>query len=227
MAIRLQNTAHLANANGIKCLVYGESGVGKTRLISTAPRPVVISAESGLLSLRKFQIPYISINNFKDFEEAYLWIMKSVEMKQFDTICLDSISEIAEVVLSDLKAKNKDARKAYGEVQDSMLDMIRNFRDIPQKHVYFSAKQDMVKDGTTGAIYFGPMMPGQKLPVAVPYFFDELFQLIVYVDPATNTEVRAIRTRKDNQFQAKDRSGSLEAWEPANLTDIFNKIAKG
>ena len=50
---------------GIKCLVYGESGVGKTVLCSTAPDPIIISAESGLLSLRKKDIPVIEINSLK------------------------------------------------------------------------------------------------------------------------------------------------------------------
>lgn len=224
--IKLQSTANISNIQGVKVLVYGEAGSGKTHLISTAPRPVIFSAESGLLSLRKFNLPYHSISTFKDLEEIYLFSTKSAEMKNFDTICLDSISEIAEVILADLKSKNKDPRKAYGEVQDVMLDMIRGFRDIPQKNVYFSAKQDIIKDGTTGALYFGPMMPGQKLPVALPYFFDELFQIQVFTDPATNTEYRSLRCKKDNQYQAKDRSGNLEMWEEPNLKNIFLKIMK-
>jgi len=225
--IKLQSTANLAAVQGVKSLVYGESGAGKTYLISTAPRPVIFSAESGLLSLRKFQLPYHIISSYKDLEEVYNWSTKSAEMKQFDTIALDSISEIAEVILVDLKLKHKDPRKAYGEVQENVVNMIRGFRDIPQKHVYFSAKQGTVKDGTNGALYFGPLMPGQQLGVQLPYMFDELFQLSVFVDPATNQEHRALRCKKDNQYQAKDRSGALDMWEQPNLTDVFNKIMKG
>ena len=225
--IKLQSTQSISVSQGVKCLAYGEAGSGKTYIISTAPRPVIFSAESGLLSLRKFNIPFHTISTFKDLEEIYLFCTKSAEIKNFDTICLDSISEIAEVILFDLKSKNKDPRKAYGEVQDVMLDMIRGFRDIPQKHVYFSAKQDMIKDGTTGALSFGPMMPGQKLPIAIPYFFDELFQAQTFLDPATNKKYYALRCQKDNQYQAKDRSGNLEMWEQPNLTELFNKIMKG
>jgi len=227
MVIKLKNTAELAKADSIKLLIYGEAGAGKTRLISTAPRPVIFSAESGLLSLRKFQLPYVIISTYKELEECFLWASKSAEMKQFDTICLDSLSEIAEVILTNLKTLHKDPRKAYGEISDKMLELIRGFRDIPGKHVYFSAKQERVADAATGALLFGPMMPGKVLPVALPYFFDEIFQLSVFTDPATQTKTRALRTDKDNQYQAKDRSGNLDIWEPADLGLIFNKIAKG
>jgi GTPase SAR1 family protein len=44
MAISLKRTGGLA-ANGVKLLVYGQAGAGKTSLIKTLPHPVVLSAE--------------------------------------------------------------------------------------------------------------------------------------------------------------------------------------
>lgn len=227
MAVKLQSTSNITSNQGVKLIVYGPAGSGKTVMCSTAPQPVILSAEAGLLSLRKFQLPYILINTYKKLEDAYLWVMQSKECKQFNTICLDSLSEIAEVVLTDLKTKNKDPRKAYGEVQDQILTLIRNFRDMPQKHVYFSAKQEKVKDEVSGAFLYGPMMPGTKLPQQVPYFFDEVLQLFVYTDPTSKEEIRALRTKKDFQYEAKDRSGTLDLWEPPNLQHVFDKIIKG
>ena len=69
------------------------------------------------------------------------------------------------------------------------------------------------------------MMPGQKLGQQIPYFFDEVFQLFVYQDPNTKQEIRALRTKKDAQFEAKDRSGALDEWEQPDLTAIFKKIS--
>ena len=224
MSIKLRNTKDVGT-DGVKVIVYGGAGSGKTCLCATAPRPVIFSAESGLLSLRGIEIPYIQIDSYKDLEEAYAWTFGSSEAKNFDTICLDSISEIAEVVLGKLKETHKDPRKAYGEVQDEMLGLLRSFRDIKGKNVYFSAKMERIKDEGTGVTRFGPMMPGTKLPQQVPYFFDEVFQLQVFVDPQTKAEIRALRTRRDNQYEAKDRSGSLELWEQPDLAAIFNKIS--
>jgi len=227
MPIQVQYTNNISAKDGIKCLVYGEAGSGKTRLCATAPNPLILSAESGLLSLRKTKTAYLIVKTLADMGEYYNYITKSADGKKYDTICLDSISEIAESILEDEKKKVKDPRKAYGETQDKILEMIRGWRDIQNKNIYFSAKQGLSKDGGTGIFYYGPMLPGQQLPLQVPYFFDELFQLSVLTDPATGTKWEALRCQKDNQYQAKDRSGNLEVWEEPNLTKLFNKIMKG
>src|ERR1035441_562378 len=110
-------TDKLAAKNGVKILCYGKAGVGKTVLCSTAPRPVILSVEGGTLSLRQVEIPVIVIRNLADLYEAYSWCQNSDEASAFDTVCLDSLSEIAEVVLTTAKGINKDPRKAYGEMR--------------------------------------------------------------------------------------------------------------
>ena len=50
MAINLKTTATI-ESSGVKVLVYGQAGSGKTTLIRTAPAPLILSAEAGLLSL--------------------------------------------------------------------------------------------------------------------------------------------------------------------------------
>ncbi len=221
--IKLQSTANAVQDTGQKFMVYGLGGVGKTTLCKTMPQPVILSAEGGLLSLRKENLPYIEIGSYADLTEAYLWATTSKEAAQFQTICLDSISEIAEVVLAEEKKKTKDGRKAYGETKDQTLSLIRNFRDIKGKHVYFSAKQEYIKDGTTSQHYFAPAFPGEKLSQAVPYFFDYLFCLQSFKDNEGKT-VRYLRTVPDAQYVAKDRSGALAEWEEPNLTAIIEKV---
>ena len=224
--MEIQNTGKLKN-EFIKCLVYGEAGVGKTYLCSTAPEPIIISAESGLLCLRQFNLPFIEIKTLADLQDAYNFCFDSNKTKNYQTICVDSITEIAEVLLVSEKKKTKDPRKAYGEVQDQMLSLIRQFRDLPNKHVYIAAKEGKVSDSFTGSISYGPMMTGQKLSQHVPYFFDEVFRLFIYTDIQTSQSWRVLRTCGDQQSIAKDRSGVLAELEEPNLTNIFNKILKG
>jgi len=225
MPVQIQNTANLDSKQGVKCVCYGPSGIGKTRLCATAPRPLVFSCEAGLLSLRKSNTPYIEVSSYDALVDAYLWVMKSHEAKSFDTFCLDSVSEIGEVVLSGLRKKQKDPRKLYPEHQDDMISLFRAFRDMPNKHVYFVAKQEQDKDAT-GVIRFSPMMPGNKLKQQVPYFFDEVFQLCTF-RAADGKDYLALRTQRDNLNDAKDRSGALDMYEPPDLTHVFNKIMRG
>ena len=209
-------------ANGIKILVHGQAGIGKTCLCASLPDPVILSAESGLLSLSGLDLPAIEIRTIDDLSEAYQWIAESDEAKQYKSICLDSISEIAEVVLTNEKGKEKDPRKAYGNLQDIMSDLMRAFRDLPGRNVYFSAKQERVQD-ENGRILFGPSMPGQKLAQQIPYLFDEVFSYQMVRDE-NNVPKRVLLTQPDGISVAKDRSGRLDLWEEPDLGKIISKI---
>lgn len=209
-------------SNGIKILVHGQAGIGKTCLCASLPNPIILSVESGLLSLADVDIPVIEIKTIDDLAEAYDWLAESEEGRQYKSVCLDSVSEIAEVVLSNEKGKEKDPRKAYGNMQEIMAELMRNFRDLPGRNVYFSAKQERVQD-ENGRILYGPSMPGQKLAQQIPYLFDEVFCYQMVKDQ-NGVPQRILLTQPDGISVAKDRSGKLDMWEEPNLGAIIEKI---
>jgi len=221
MAIQLKRTKE-ATAQAVKLLVYGQAGAGKTSLIPTLPTPVILSAEGGLLSIADTNLPFIEITSMDDLREAYKWLTSSTEAAEFESVALDSISEIAEVVLNAEKKINKDPRAAYGAMQEQMADIIRGFRDLPGKHVYMSAKLEKTQD-EMGRVLYAPSMPGNKTGQSLPYFFDEVLALRVEKDAEGMTR-RALMTDGDGLWLAKDRSGKLEVWEDADLGEIIKKI---
>lgn len=221
--MQIQTTDELGKMHGIKCLVYGRAGMGKTTLCGTAPRPIIISAEAGLLSLRHKRLPVIQINNLKDLEDAYKWITTSPDAKHIDTICIDSISEIAEVCLNAAKKATKDGRKAYGDYVEQMTPAIKGFRDLSGKNVVMTAKQTTRKDEFTGITSYGPDVPGQILGPNLPYLFDLVLAANVGAT-ADGTRYHYVRTQPDVQYEAKDRSGALDEIEYPDLAHIFQKI---
>lgn len=221
MAINLKSTLG-GSANGVKMLVYGQAGAGKTSLIPTLPTPVILSAEGGLLSIAGHDLPFIEISDMATLQEAYTWLRDSEEAAQFQSVALDSISEIAEVVLNHEKKNTKDPRQAYGAMQEQVTDIIRAFRDLPGRHVLFTAKVEKAAD-EQGRLLYAPSMPGNKLGQSLPYFFDEVFALRVERDGDGNN-VRALMTESDGLWIAKDRSGKLDAWEASDLGALIEKM---
>jgi phage nucleotide-binding protein len=221
MAISLKSTLG-GSANGVKMLVYGQAGAGKTSLIPTLPSPVILSAEGGLLSIAGHDLPFIEIADLATLQEAYAWLTGSDEAQQFKSVALDSISEIAEVVLNAEKKATKDPRAAYGAMQEQVTDIVRAFRDLPGRHVLFTAKVEKATD-EQGRILYAPSMPGNKLAQQLPYFFDEVFALRIERD-ADGGHQRAIMAEGDGLWQAKDRSGKLDAWEAPHLGAIIEKM---
>ncbi|NDF33167.1 MAG: ATP-binding protein [Euryarchaeota archaeon] len=218
MAIKLNSTSAIA-ATGVKILVYGQAGAGKTTLITTLPNPIILSAEGGLLSIRDADLPFIEIGNMGDLKEAYSWLMQN--SKDYSSVAIDSISEIAEVVLNFEKKQAKDPRQAYSAMQEQMTDLIRAFRDLPM-HVLMTAKLEKMQD-EMGRILYAPSMPGNKTGQQLPYFFDEVLALRIEKDSDGNAW-RGLKCHADASWQAKDRSGKLEEWEEPDLSKLITKI---
>lgn len=220
MAVILKSTKG-ASTHGVKMLVYGQAGAGKTTLVRTLPNPIILSAEGGLLSLADSDVPFIEIGSMDALREAYSFLM-SPEGQKFDSIALDSISEIAEVCLNAAKKTSKDGRAAYGEMSEQVTDFIRAFRDIPEKNIYFSAKLEKMND-EMGKILYSPSMPGNKTGQALPYHFD-LVMALRLERGEDGKPVRALMCESDGLWQAKDRSGKLDAWEAPDLGEIIKKV---
>lgn len=231
MALQWSTTRASGITDGFSCLVHGRAKSGKTTLIGTAPRPIIASAEGGTLSLGKQDIPKAEIRNLADFQDFYTWCTQSAEVKNFDTICLDSLTEIAERILSDEKKNTKDPRQAYGAMSDIIAVKIRQFRDLP-KNVYFSAQSELIAQ-PDGSVLYSPAMPGKKTANSVAYHFDEVFfiglgetQGVDDKGQPTKVEYRYLMTHQNAQYECGDRSGSLDMMEPPDLTHVFTKIWK-
>lgn len=238
MALNFSMASIEAATHGVKCLIYGPAGIGKTVLTATMPVPILISAESGALSLKKenlerlfgvgnpqvtYDMPIIKIANVQDLSDAYAWLAQSQDAKPFMSVGLDSITEIAEVVLNNAKRQVKDPRQAYGELIEKMQTLIRLFRDLPGKNVLVSAKMEHQKDEISGTMKYMASMPGAKLGQQLPYFFDEVFRYGVGQTPQ-GEKYRFLQTQPDLQYDAKDRSGALDPMEYPFLASLFQKI---
>lgn len=230
MAIKIQTIDESIQDVGIKMLVYGLLGSGKTRLCATAARddsPVlIVNAEAGMLSLRdipdeqKKNIQVAEVSTMGDLDELYSYLSQE---HRFNWVCIDSISEVAEVVLANEKSNTADGRAAYGNLADIMMKMLRAYRDIPNYNVCMSAKMTRFTDEITNRTMYWPLMPGKTLTNGIGYLFDEVFALRVESDKENNT-YRVLQTSRDIQYEAKDRSGRLAMWELADLSHIEAKI---
>lgn len=222
MQIKKTGDQSIAHVN---FLVYSAAGIGKTVLASTMPKPLILSAESGLLSIKDKNVDFVEIKSLADLKDAYLIASRS----DHESIVLDSLSEIAEIILLDLKGQKTskgnsvDGRAAYGEMQDTLASVIRGFRDLP-KHFLATAKLDRVQD-ENGMLLYSPMMPSKTSSQALPYLFDEVFA--IRIQDLDGVKYRYLQCQPDGIWLAKDRSGKLAEKEKADLTFIIDQIFGG
>jgi hypothetical protein len=205
-------------------LIYGGPGTGKTNLCGTAPNPLIISAEAGLLTLRKrVGIPVIVVNNIDEVYEALTYCQTSAAAHGIQTVCLDSISEIVEKCLYANKQRTKDPRQAYGAMADDAIDLVKRFRDLQGLHVIITAKETSGADPLTGVPRAEPTAPGQQVGPAMPYLFDEVLHAFTATGP-DGAPYWALRTKGSTGAIAKDRSGVLDEIEYPDASHLITKM---
>jgi hypothetical protein len=223
--MQLYSVSELARMLGVKTVVYGPPGTGKTPIIATAPRPIMLAAETGFMSLRK--MPFATAKNTfpaytgKDIDAFFAWFFNSREVDAFDTFCMDSASQICEIKLQELLPGFKDPRKAYGELERWATPIFTRLYFMQRKHIYLITKEED-KEESSNHVMLRPYFPGKALSKTVRHYYDLIMRVELTNDP--NLPPRVFRTARDFDKEARDRSGSLALFEPTNLTHVFNKF---
>lgn len=233
-ANQLVPAGQLANTFGVKALVYGDPGTGKTPIINTAPRPVLCATEPGLRSMTGSNVPTWEAYTAARAHEFFDWLFQSNEAAYFDTVCIDSVSQFAEAQLTLELSRNAHGKKAFGEMATAVHKQLSGIYYMKNKHVYLIAKKSNYEQTTVsapaypGAVpmqnttrYARPYFPGQDLNIKVPHLYDE----ILHAEKVQHNgqTYPAFRTRGNDLCLARDRSGKLAEFEQMHLGNLFAK----
>lgn len=204
------------------CILFGAAKSGKTRQIPTLEAPVICSTDQGLTSIREHNLPCKECNTWDEVVEFMNWC-KTAAAAQFKTIVFDDLTEMASLYLIKALAANKDGRKAYGQMGEEVLAFLRSMRQLKTHTVVIICKEERVQNDK-GELLYSPMIPGKSIQPLLPYMVGQIYHMELYTDPATNQSYEVIRTKRNNQVEAGDRSGKLLELETANLGMIMQKV---
>lgn len=111
--MKIQNTSAIKKAK-VMLLVYGNADVGKTRWLATASDPLIVDLELGLQSLSDKHIDFITINSYQEFVDTLPEIRNYIKRADETpiTLCIDSLTELADHCLKEFCAQQKDQRRA-------------------------------------------------------------------------------------------------------------------
>jgi len=218
-------------------LVYGEPGSGKTTFAGTCIKkfkPIILSAESGLLSLRDMgDFDYIKIEKFQDLIDAHDYL--ALKDNPYDTVIIDSLTEIQQecmahiiqskddevVALGDYKLPNI---KDWGALGSVMTKTIKYFRNM-DKNLIVTALADRVTNEETLETKIQPSLQG-KLKDTVAAYFDEVLYLHTRerIKDDKKETVHVISTENNGKWIAKDRSGKLASLVKPDFCEIYEAI---
>ena len=223
--MKVHCTSDLSTQEGIRALIYGRAGIGKTSLIPTCEKQIILSAEQGLQSISNHQIPYIIIQSWDDFINALRWLYNN--QGQYKTIVIDSLSQIVEMLFEVKKATclnaagKQDKLRAYGETGEDTRKVFNEYFRIHLKDydIVAFAKLSKERDDQERLLY-APLFVGTKIGLEAPHAFDVVGALRDNPDGS-----RYIMTESDGMWQAKARTPyQIGGTHEPNITNLFNKM---
>jgi len=218
----------------IKVMIYGDSGVGKTTLAVTSPKPLVLLTEkNGVPSIHASNpnACIIYCSSIQDVRNVVSGIMNGdKELAQFETLVIDSLTETQRMIQDDvLKKARRDSMQLqdYGKLADATRGLIRVLRDLPI-NVVCTALNDVDSEEATGTRHYQPIFIGKKTGKEIAQWFtcigymyrrdikegdDKVAQRNIMFDGASSVLCKT----------APNLEGVIKN---PNLTEIFNQIQK-
>lgn len=204
----------------VKCLIYGQSGVGKTYLALTAPGKVaVIDTEGGTAfyanrsGLSDFDV--LPTKTFNDVTNAIAYL--KAHPGEYETLVIDPVTVLYETLQDAAQVRRARARND-ADAELEMLDwnaikraykaLMTDLINLPM-HVIVTARErdETVKQGRE-FVKIGVKPDAEK---STPYYFDTIVRLTVDRD-------------KRAAVIEKDRTGTLPSQVPApSFAKLFDK----
>jgi phage nucleotide-binding protein len=208
----------------LNLLIYGEPGVGKTRLAGSAAdhadtSPVLIlDVEGGVMSLRnRKDIDVLQVRDIDTIVKVHDELQKR-NGGGYSTVVIDSLSELQKLDMRtvmqeeynrqpDRTDKDVPSQRAWGKSQERLRRIIRGFKDLPV-HTIMTTLVTQVTDEQTNVTHYYPALPG-KMRGDAPGFFDVVGMLRVKEEQNGAVIRRLLQIQSSTKVVAKDRTDTL------------------
>ena len=232
-------TATPAIAPYLMLLIHGESKTGKTSLLATAPKPLlVLDSEAGgmrfideriiqwdpsLESIPEgagtdWDVCRVRVRRASDLDAAYRAVSQAEH--PFKSIGIDSITEFQARLKRDIDPDGKIDMQGWGTMLAKMEDVVWGFQDMVE-HPRWPIKVFAVIAGTRMRdAKYRPYLQGQTV-TQMPYKVDICGFLTTTTDEEQNTR-RALMIRGSDIHDIGERVHGINGLTPAgnHLNDI-------
>lgn len=176
----------------LKALIYWGAKKGKTTLASTAPNPLWLCSEQWLLSVASTLPKFRRINTIEDLREVYQEL--KAEKTEFDTIIIDSLSEISKVIKDNLtdRGKNKMTIQLWWSYWEEIMQTIRQIVQLDYHIIVIVHSKDITDD--SGNVVFYDIAIDWSAKNEIPRYFDTI--AYCYIDKDWNYQVNIAGNNK-------------------------------
>jgi hypothetical protein len=202
-------------------LLYGPPKIGKSTLASQFDKPLFLATEAGLNALEVYQVPVATWDKF-------LAACKEIAAggHDFKTIIVDTVDNLFKACSEHVRKKNNiqhesdlDWGKGWQLVADEFTRAITKLSLLPYGLVMIShAEYVEIKTRTATITKAVPTLPKGARKAAL-----NMADVILYAESVVTDdgEVRIMRTKPSENWEAGDRTGRLPATLPLDYADLY------
>lgn len=233
----------------LSTVIYGDPGVGKSRLAATAPAPRLVLDVEGSFRfiggkkkikwdpLREDVPPaptegewttcVVNTLNWATFEKVFE-VLRSGQ-HPFQSLVIDTLTELQKRLVDEVAPGVQPTMQDWGTLLRTMDDNMRRVRDLldhpnnPLSAVVLVAHGKLDKE----AHQFGPLLKGQ-IANFLPGHFDVIGYMFNATDPETGEVQRKLLitpAEKDGRtYVAKDRTGILSRGGPTLVNPDISRM---
>jgi hypothetical protein len=226
----------LAERRGVKALIVGPSGVGKTSqlrsLLNGADALLFADCEAGDLAIRDCAVDAVRIESWSEASSLATTVANG-GLAQYRTLFFDSLTAVGRLSLKHAEVQPecvsrsgiKDTRAVYGLHARQLLDWIHIMQHAPAMNVILVAILETVKDDF-GRTEHRIQLDGEKAGRELVGIIDEIvtYQILDFADGRPPTRGFVCTSPNIWAYPAKDRSGRLDQIEPPNLGRLLDKL---
>lgn len=221
-------------ANRVKLMLYGLSGMGKTTMAASFPKPIFLDLEGGMLSVRKFKPyrypknPNEDIRNYSQVVDFYNMV-RTTKNPPFETLVIDSLNELQLLIAQYVVAKYNKVKRQYddqltladyGKSNRDFSKVVRLFLKLPY-HVVFTAASTQKQFGDDTDVIISPKFVGAQVGPDVQRMMDMIGYC--YSKPMPNgTSEHYVSFRMTSKYLAKDRLGIVAKDIPNSFDAMMN-----
>lgn len=187
----------------LKALIYWSPKSGKTTFAGTAPRPLFICAENGLLSIASKSPDYVEVKSLQELKDLYLWLKDN--KPDYDTIVIDSLSEISKIIKDNLTNNGQRAMvlRDWGTFSEEMMQALRQIVNLPYHVICIIHSKEVVDDSWSVEMY--DIAVEGKAKNEIPRYFDIIG--FSYIDKQGNYN---ITIKGSSKTLCWDRSNTID-----------------
>ena len=245
--LRDRTTKELADKyNSFNMILLGPLGVGKTSILETARRPVIVhSFDPGGCNLRNFMpliesgdiiadVAYETEDNKNP--SAYMkWEMEFERLKNagvfnnIGTFCIDSFTTFITAMKNEI-CKRKGRPNSIPQIQDYMemginiVNIIKLCTALPCDFI-LTGHLTLEKDEVSGR-FLARFKSFPSLQIDVPLLFDEIY--VMQAEETREGVERRLITQSTGKYEARTRIGArlFDVYEQADIQYLLKKAGR-